>query len=962
MAGRSNICAYLSIMLLISVLFIHVPNASADEIAVTGYSESISSQSTWSEVKLTSNGFDSSNSTATYLEANRCNGGTASCSSGQTYIIVDYTLQMSVNTTRADVRWAVSNADNLIPADSKAVISIWNNSNSRYNLQVEDTSINSTQTVELIPITSHNLDSSNQIKMRFSLYHNGSDFDRDELVVSLFSIFDIRETIPDTDGDGIFDSSDMCANGETGWISDSSNDYDGDGCKDSSEDDNDDNDWVNDDLDNCSKGELSWDLSSVNDHDEDGCHDLLEDNDDDNDGFTDTIEANCLSDPLDDQSIPLNTDGTGDCDELDTDDDDDGFSDIIEVNCLSDPLDDQSIPLNTDGTGDCDELDDDDDDDGTPDTEDDFPFDPLEQTDTDDDGVGDNADQDDDWDSFNDTEEIDCGSDPLNSTSIPANFDGDELCDELDPDDDNDGFNDTIDAFPLNSIEWADFDGDGTGDVADPDDDNDGFADAYEEGCGTNSNDNSSSPQDLDDDGQCDGQDDDDDGDGWSDEMENDCATNSLSNSSTPPDMDGDGQCDAVDLDTDGDGWSNSEEEDCQTNHLNNMSTPIDTDNDSICDYLDNENDLDNDNPVDNSTENNNSLNNSHNNATENNSQNDDDLNNTQSNDNNSSTQDLDEGGSDNESTPSDFDVFILCLISGLLLVGVSVYIYIVEKRGLGIEILEKSDIEHENKELKVQLDEERERGKQKDSVILEVAANLSEANKNLSSTNEEVVSTIGPAVGALSKVQDQMIDDFESNVNKPKAYLIACLDFIEGKINQIPVELVNWAKNRHADQKIKLELSVGCTYFPSENTQEQAGAIIGKCVLDFFATSGGQASNIVGGYRPDKSSEVFLENSIKLVASISYSALTASIDTFREICINYCKELHQKCVHLSLFGDSLVGRVVYPLSGKDKHEVDEVREKGEEKSYPKQFIPKNIAGRFYIQDTDTNEWLPKVE
>ena len=68
-------------------------------------------------------------------------------------------------------------------------------------------------------------------------------------------------------------------------------DYDSDGCRDSSEDADDDNDGITDSSDACSKGTLSWTSSTSTDHDGDGCRDSTEDNDDDNDLITDTLDT-----------------------------------------------------------------------------------------------------------------------------------------------------------------------------------------------------------------------------------------------------------------------------------------------------------------------------------------------------------------------------------------------------------------------------------------------------------------------------------------------------------------------------------------------------------------------------------------------------------------------------------------------------------------------------------------------
>lgn len=92
-----------------------------------------------------------------------------------------------------------------------------------------------------------------------------------------------------------------------------------------------------------------------------------------------------------------------------------------------------------DGDGICDFGDDDDDNDGTPDINDDFPFDPNEDTDTDGDGIGNNADPDDDGDGQTDEDEIACGSDPLDPTDVSPDLDQDSIPDCVDPDIDGDG-------------------------------------------------------------------------------------------------------------------------------------------------------------------------------------------------------------------------------------------------------------------------------------------------------------------------------------------------------------------------------------------------------------------------------------------------------------------------------------------------------------------------------------------
>jgi hypothetical protein len=113
----------------------------------------------------------------------------------------------------------------------------------------------------------------------------------------------------DDDNDGMNDTSDMCDGWEYNtnhWISNSSTDYDSDGCMDDSgEDEDDDNDWISDIDDDCPKGDLGWysnrtgagsrwpadwDQANSTDWDRDGCQDAVEDLDDDNDGVNDSVD------------------------------------------------------------------------------------------------------------------------------------------------------------------------------------------------------------------------------------------------------------------------------------------------------------------------------------------------------------------------------------------------------------------------------------------------------------------------------------------------------------------------------------------------------------------------------------------------------------------------------------------------------------------------------------------------
>ena len=288
---------------------------------------------------------------------------------------------------------------------------------------------------------------------------------------------------------------------------------------------------------------------------------MMADDDDDNDGWSDDDETDCGTDPLDDNDIPSDADGNGICDALEGDD--------------------------YDGDGLSNENDPDDDNDGVDDVDDDFPLNPNETTDTDGDGVGDNADEDDDNDGWIDENEVGCGTDPLDDSSVPADYDSDSVCDPLDADDDNDGTDDVDDAFPYDETEWRDTDGDGKGDNADEDDDNDGWSDVGETACGTDSEDSGSIPADLDGDGTCDSLDEDTDGDGWSDDDESGCGTDSSDSNSIPSDSDSDGVCDIMDDDTDNDGWSDAIESDCGSDQMDPDSVPADQDGDSQCDATD---------------------------------------------------------------------------------------------------------------------------------------------------------------------------------------------------------------------------------------------------------------------------------------------------------------------------------------------------------------------------------------
>ena len=303
--------------------------------------------------------------------------------------------------------------------------------------------------------------------------------------------------------------------------------------------------------------------------------------------------------------------------------DGDGFYDEEEYSCGSDPFDNTSIPSDTDADGICDGLDEDIDGDGVDNANDSFPEDPSETSDNDGDGTGDNADPDDDNDGWEDYDENSCGTDPMDSSSVPSDIDSDGLCDQVDGDIDGDGYDNTEDAFDEDPSEWNDTDEDGVGDNSDDDDDGDGFYDDVEDECLSDPLDPSSVPMDTDSDGVCDELDDDVDGDGTTNDLDSspfdptedtDTDGDGIGDNADPDDdndgyqdnidafpldnsewddNDDDGWGDNADPDDDNDGWNDTSESDCNTNQFSASSFPVDFDNDRICDLVDPDDDND---------------------------------------------------------------------------------------------------------------------------------------------------------------------------------------------------------------------------------------------------------------------------------------------------------------------------------------------------------------------------------
>ena len=237
----------------------------------------------------------------------------------------------------------------------------------------------------------------------FSLDADGDGFyDEDEYICG--SDPNDNLSIPaDTDADGICDPLDEDIDGDgVDNANDSfpedaneTTDNDGDGVGDNSDPDDDNDGWSDSDEYSCMTDGNDPE-SFPDDFDSDGICDIL-DEDIDGDGYDNP------SDSFDFDSSEWNdTDSDGIGDNSDGDDDGDGFYDGVETDCLSDPLDDSSIPADADSDGVCDELDDDVDGDGIGNEFDDFPFDDSESIDTDGDGLGDFSDPDDDNDGYHD--------------------------------------------------------------------------------------------------------------------------------------------------------------------------------------------------------------------------------------------------------------------------------------------------------------------------------------------------------------------------------------------------------------------------------------------------------------------------------------------------------------------------------------------------------------------------------
>ena len=362
----------------------------------------------------------------------------------------------------------------------------------------------------------------------------------------------------DDDGDGVTDDEDDCQFGETGWTSDIDTDHDGDGCRDATEDLNDDNDAYPDAYDSCPSGYMGEHV----DLDADGCDDLHEDPDTDGDGVENYLDL-CPNGAQYWGSFAEDHDGDG-CRDADEDDNDDNdpYPDA-EDDCPEGVVGWSSTIFDHDGDG-CHDLqeDEDDDNDGVTDADDLCPLgmtlwfsDPS--SDYDSDGCHDVA-EDMDIDNDGVLDEFDeCPRGMLGWISTPLNDWDSDGCNDAneDSDDDGDGYSDFEDGCMrsvLSAESHTDLDGDGCDDYTEDNDlDNDGIESAFDNCEGDPTSDwVSTLITDFDRDGCDDETEDwDDDGDGVPD-SEDSCPLGLINwNSDSDNDIDGDGCMDSIEDD-----------------------------------------------------------------------------------------------------------------------------------------------------------------------------------------------------------------------------------------------------------------------------------------------------------------------------------------------------------------------------------------------------------------------------
>jgi gliding motility-associated-like protein len=328
---------------------------------------------------------------------------------------------------------------------------------------------------------------------------------------------------------------------------------------------------------------------------------------------SDNYEINYAPGSLTITDADTDLDGIGDSEDPDIDGD--GILNEVDVDINGDGINDNGTDSNGDGINDANDPDIDGD--GYSNTNDAFPLDASEWVDTDGDGIGNNSDTDDDNDKQLDVDEIACGSDPLDDTSLSLDTDGDHIPNCVDTDDDGDTVLDTEDAFPLIPEEWLDTDNDGIGNNTDTDDDNDGQLDVDELACNSDPLNANELALDTDADSIPNCVDTDDDNDGLSDEQEAELGTSPIL-----VDTDNDGVRDQTEVEdqtdpldscslvvnhqTESAGIAAWEQSDCDGDGVHNIYEfsytttareltiyPLDTDGDGIYDYLDKDDDGD---------------------------------------------------------------------------------------------------------------------------------------------------------------------------------------------------------------------------------------------------------------------------------------------------------------------------------------------------------------------------------
>ena len=324
------------------------------------------------------------------------------------------------------------------------------------------------------------------------LSSTSNDYDQD-------GCFDSSNEDSDDDNDGIVDLDDGCNTGLLEWTSSQSNDYDSDGCHDGTEDDDDDGDTVNDGIDQCKTGVLNWISNGDTDYDGDGCEDdNPEDPDDDNDGVADNVDT-CETGVLNwisNGDTDHDGDGCKDDNPEDPDDDNDGVADNMDT-CETGNIAFTGADRDGDGCQDSDE-DDDDDNDNVKDPQDNCDNDTSEMnwfsdfvTDYDGDGCKDDGSEDLDEDNDGVANNADrCRTGSLNwGSNAVTDYDGDGCWDEIeDGDFDNDNKQNNLDECEKGILNWisdsnSDHDGDGCKDdsTEDLDDDNDNVTDANDD-------------------------------------------------------------------------------------------------------------------------------------------------------------------------------------------------------------------------------------------------------------------------------------------------------------------------------------------------------------------------------------------------------------------------------------------------------------------------------------------------